>query len=258
MSTGKLTRQSLLLLALTGLLVLLCAGGALGLEPFKITRYLTDQAGLLSQAEGDGIAGWLYDYAQKTGNQLLIVTIPALEGEELTDYAERLFERNRPGEKGKDNGLIMLIAREERKIRLEVGYGLEAAVPDGKAGVIIRDEMTPRFKEGDYYSGIVSGITAIITAISPDYTFSSGETVPIRERKRNNSLPSALVAALIIFLFTTFGSMRERQNHRSRRSRGFSEPWYWGGGGGGFGGGSGGGFSGGGGGFGGGGASGSW
>jgi uncharacterized protein len=251
-------RKLLLVLALTGLMLFFCAGAALSLESIKITRYVTDQAGLLSQTEGERISGLLYDYARKTGNQLLVVTVPGLEGEAITDYAERLFELNRPGEKGKDNGIIMLVARDERKIRLEVGYGLEAIVPDGKAGTIIRDEMTPRFKEGDYYSGIVSGITAIITAISPDYTFSSGETVPIRERKRNNSLPSALVAALIIFLFTTFGSMRERQNHRSRRSRGFSEPWYWGGGGGGFGGGSGGGFSGGGGGFGGGGASGSW
>jgi uncharacterized protein len=264
MSAGRLTRQSLLLLALTGVLVLWCAGAALGLEAFKITRYLSDQAGLLSQAQGDRIAGLLADYAQKTGNQLLVVTVPALEGEELTDYAERLFERNHPGEKGKDNGLIMVIARDERKIRLEVGYGLEAAVPDGKAGTIIRDEITPRFKEGDYYSGIVSGITAIITAVSPDYTFSSGGTLPVRERKRDNSLPSALVVALVIFLFTAFGNMRERQYHRSRRSRGFSEPWYWGGGGGfgggsgGFGGGSDGGFSGGGGGFGGGGAGSSW
>jgi uncharacterized protein len=251
-------RKLLAVLALTGLMLFWCAGAALSLEPIKITKYVTDQAGLLSQTEGERISGLLFDYARKTGNQLLIVTVPGLEGEAITDYAERLFELNRPGEKGKDNGIIMLIARDERKIRLEVGYGLEAVVPDGKAGTIIRDDMTPRFKEGDYYSGIVSGITAIITAVSPDYKFSSGGPA-VREQKRDSSFPSALIVALIIFFITAFGNMRERQNHRYRRSRGFSEPWYWGGGGGGgFGGGSDGGFSGGGGGFGGGGASGSW
>jgi uncharacterized protein len=244
-------------IALTCLFVLVCASMALGLEPFTITRYLTDKAGLLSQAEATQISALLDDYARKTGNQLLIVTVPSLEGDELTGYAEKLFELNQPGEKGKDNGLIMLIARDDRKIRLEVGYGLEAAVPDGKAGTIIRDEITPRFKEGDYYSGIVAGVTAIITAVSPDYAFSSD--LPVRQHKKDTALSPALVVALIIFLITTFGSINDHRNYHSRRRRGFSEPWYWGGGGsGGFGGSSGGGFSGGGGSFGGGGASGSW
>jgi len=235
---------------------------ALGMEPFKVSQYVTDKAGILSESEQEQLSQALYEYAESSGNQILVVTVPSLEGEDLVDFTERVFELNKPGAKGKDNGLILLVAKEDRKIRIEVGYGLEEAVPDGRAGTIIRNEIAPGFQNGDFYGGITAGVYAIIKSITPDYNIEGYQAAPARENQ-DNSFPSALIAALIIAFFSFFSGLRGNRNYQRRYRRGFSETRYWGGGGfgGGFGGGGnsgGGGFSGGGGSFGGGGASGGW
>ncbi len=246
------------------ILVALCSGAALGLEPFAVREYVTDRAGMLSETQRQGLASELWKYDQATGNQILVVTVPSLEDREAVEFTEALFELNQPGQKGKDNGLILFVAQAERKIRIEVGYGLESVVPDGRAGTIIRDEISPRFRAGDFSGGITAGTVAIIRSITPDYRFS--ETAPPAPRpKRDRSFPAAFVVAMIIFgVVTVFGQRDRGQTHRRYR-RGYSEPTYWGGGwpgGGGWSGSnrdrSGGGFRGGGGGFGGGGASGGW
>lgn len=241
---------------------------AFGIEPFKITQYVTDQAGILSESERAQLSQELYSYAKNTSNQILVVTIPGLEvedprlvDEELVDYTEKLFELNKPGVSGKDNGLILLVAVKERKIRIEVGYGLEETVPDGKAGSIIRNEIAPRFQQGDYYGGITAGVYSIIKSITPDYEIEGYQGTPAR-RREGSSFPSALVVALIIVLFTFLSGYQGNRTYHRRYRRGYSETGYWGGRGfgGGFRGGSsgGGGFRGGGGRFGGGGASGGW
>jgi uncharacterized protein len=239
----------------------------MGMEAFKIDQYVTDQAGLLSQGEQVQLSEVLYRYAESTGNQILVVTISSLEGEELAGFTEKLFELNKPGAKGKDNGIILLVAKEERKIRIEVGYGLEEAVPDGRAGTIIREVISPRFQNGDFLGGIAGGVFSIIKSISPDYNIEGYQGTSVRVDK-GNSFPAAFLVALIIVIFSFISSFRSNQTYRRRYRRGYSETNYWGdggfgggffGGGGGFGGGSsGGGFSGGGGSFGGGGASGGW
>lgn len=237
------------------------ATAACGMEAFKISQYVTDRAGVLSQNEQARLSQGLYRYAETTGNQILVVILPGLEGEELIDFTERLFELNRPGVKGKDNGLILLVSLAERQIRIEVGYGLEETVPDGKAGSIIRNEIAPRFQRGDYYGGITAGVYSIIKAITPDYEIEGYQGTPVR-RREGSSLPSAFVVALIIILFTFLSGYQGNRTYHRRYRRGYSETGYWGsrGFGGGFGGGSsgGGGFRGGGGRFGGGGASGGW
>ncbi|NLY75380.1 MAG: TPM domain-containing protein [Firmicutes bacterium] len=235
------------------------AGAAFGLEPFKIDQYVIDRAGILTESQRDQLSNALYQYAQKTENQILVVIVPSLEEEELTDFTERLFELNKPGVKGRDNGAILLIANRERKIRLEVGYGLEEAVPDGRAGLIIREEIAPRFQNGDFYGGITAGVIAVIKAITPDYTFEGSPTARARGEK-GNSFPAAFIAAMIIAFLSIISSRRGGyQTYGRRYYRGYSRPTYWGGRGG-FGSGrsSGGGFRGGGGSFGGGGASGGW
>jgi uncharacterized protein len=252
------------LAAIVALLLLAgMAGAALGLETFKIDRYVTDRAGLLSESENRQLAVMLDQYARDTGNQILVITVPTLENREVVEFTEELFALNRPGQEGKDNGALLLVAKAERKIRIEVGYGLEEALPDGKAGTIIREEISPRFKAGDFSGGITAGVGAMLTAISPDYQFSGlPETRPARRTKRGLSPFSALVLLLIV-IFSSIFNRYDRLNTRRRYRSGYSEPWFWGGGGfGGGGGGSdgfgGGGFGGGGGGFGGGGASGDW
>ncbi len=233
-----------------------------GMEAFKINQYVTDQVGILTESEQTGLSQELYQYAENTGNQILVVIIPSLKGDDLEGFTEKLFEHNKPGLKGKDNGLILLVAKEEQKIRIEVGYGLEESVPDGRAGMIIRNEITPRFQNGDFYGGIRAGVYTIIKSISPDYNIEGYQATPVR-RKKSSSFPSAFIVAMILVLFSFFSSLRNNRNNQRRYRRGYSDTGYWGGGfgsGGGFGGGSsgGGGFSGGGGSFGGGGASGGW
>jgi uncharacterized protein len=246
-------------------LLLGISGSVFGIAPFKIETYVTDKAGLLSETERSELAVKLDEYAKTTSNQILVVTIPSLESEELVNFTEKLFELNKPGQRGKDNGLIFLVALKEHQVRLEVGYGLEDVLPDGKAGAIIRDQVTPSFKNSDYYGGLASGINAIITTITPDYTLSASG--PVRQ-SNDHAFPFAFLVAIVIFFISFLGNLsRGAQNQRNRHRRGFSEPWYWGGGGfggggssggGSFGSGGGGGFSGGGGSFGGGGSSGSW
>lgn len=236
-----------------------------GLQTFKVDQYVTDKAGVLDENQRNYLSQKLNEFAEQTGNQVLVVTIPSLEEDDLVDYSERLFELNKPGQKGKDNGLILLVSMAERKIRIEVGYGLEETVPDGRAGTIIRDVIAPYFKSGDYNGGITAGVAALLGSINPDYqNFLSdsgiSEPAPAKSDK-GNSPGRFLVFAIILILIMVFNG--GNTNHRRRR-RGFSEPYLWGGGSGfggsGFGGGgsSGGGFSSGGGSFGGGGSSGGW
>ena len=243
-------------------LILASTSAVLALKPFKIDNYVTDQAGILAESEAAQLASALDQYHQATGNQLLVVTIPSLEGADLTGFTEELFTLNKPGEKGKDNGLILLISQADRKIRIEVGYGLEGVIPDGKAGAIIRDEISPRFKAGDYNGGITAGLNALVTAITPDYTFAPEVAAPA-QHNRGGASPGSFIVALFIIGFSILGNLFGARNQRRRYRGGFSEPTFWGGGysggGGGFSGGSsGGGFSGGGGSFGGGGSSGGW
>ncbi|HBF36736.1 MAG TPA: hypothetical protein DDW50_05390, partial [Firmicutes bacterium] len=224
------------------LLLVVASGSAFGMSPFKIDSYVTDKAQLLSENERGELASRLDKYARDTGNQLLVVTIPSLENEELTDFTENLFKLNKPGQKGKDNGLIFLVALKEHQVRIEVGYGLEAVLPDGKTGAIIREQITPFFKSNDYYGGLSSGVDAMIAAISPKYVGGNPSSIPVR-KSSDHAFPFAFLVAVVIFFISIFGNIgRSARQQHYRHRRGFSEPWYWGGGGGGF---SGGGFGGG-------------
>lgn len=201
------------------------------LEPFTVNQYVTDRAGLLAPAEAAQLAQVLYEYAQSTGNQLLVITIPSLEGREPVEFTEALFELNQPGQQGKDNGLIFFVAKQERKIRIEVGYGLEEAVPDGKAGTIIRQTIAPRFKTGDFSGGIFSGVHALIQAITPGYQINNlPEAGSDRSRSGQRGFsPLALIVAFLIIIFSNLFHRNNRQIYR-RYQRGYSEPGpFWGG-----------------------------
>ena len=169
---------------------------------------------------------------------------PSLEGLEIEEYSMAVAEVWKVGHKGLDNGVILTVAPNERKVRIEVGYGLEGVIPDAIASRIVRDTILPEFRSGDFEAGIVAGTSAVLAA-------ASGEYAPPRpqSRDRGQRRSSPLMSLLwIVIVFMALGS------------RGiFFLPFLLGGGGrgGGFGGG-GGGFGGGGGGFGGGGASGGW
>jgi uncharacterized protein len=212
--------------------------------------YVTDRAHLLSSRTERELDNFLRSFEDSDSTQIVVLTIPSLEGEALDEYSLRVAETWGVGQKGRDNGALLLVARDDRKMRIEVGYGLEGRLTDLMAGRIVDNVIAPRFRQGDFDGGIVAGVDAMVQAVRGEY-----QGTPSRTGSRKRS-PFGL-----LFLLFFVGPLLLRfflPHSRSRRSG----IWYggYGGRGGGFGGGGfgGGGFSGGGGGFGGGGASGSW
>jgi len=225
-------------------LVLPAAAEALDIP--RSEGYVTDRANLLSGSTVVRLDQALADFERSDSTQIAILTIPSLEGEVLEEYSLKVAEDWKIGQKGKDNGALLLIAKAEHKIRIEVGYGLEGRLTDLLAGRIIDNEITPRFKQGDFDGGIRAGVAAMMEAVRGEY---QGTGRPATRHKRNPW------GTLLLLLFLGPGMMFLRSPRGRGRHGGFWFGGFGGGGGGGFGGG---GFGGGGGGFGGGGSSGGW
>ncbi len=234
--------------------VLLALGAAAALDvPPAPQGRVSDYAGLLSPSDRARLEDRLAGIERATSNQFVVAIFRSLEGDSLEDFSIRLAEAWKVGRKGRDNGLILLLFTEDRKVRIEVGYGLEGAIPDILAGQVIRQVLAPRFREGDYAGGLLAAVDALDRA-------SRGEFEALPERRPARA-PAPLVGLLPLLAFVALGVLaaRRRSSVMGGRRRGAGGIWWigpWGGfGGGGFGVG---GFSGGGGGFGGGGASGGW
>jgi uncharacterized protein len=212
-----------------------------------LTTYVTDDAGVLPAGIRESLNTRLEAFDKQTSTQVVVVALSSLNGEPLEEASRRIVIRNRMGRKGKDNGVLLLIVRDERKIRIEVGRGLEGVLTDALSSQIIRKEIVPHFKANDYPGGITAGVEAIMAATRNEYTAdpSGGE-----------SGEGGNIGVIIAIMIVAFIMSRMRSGLR----RGGIFPPMGGFGGGSFGGGSfgGGGFSGGGGSFGGGGASGGW
>lgn len=137
--------------------------------PPKPTGYVNDRAALLSAATRNQLERELKTFEAETSNQIVVVTIASLEEENLEDFSIRLAEQWKIGQKGKDNGVILLISREDRAARIEVGYGLEGALPDLTAKLIIERELLPRFREGKFDEGVQRAVQAVIAATKGEY-----------------------------------------------------------------------------------------
>ncbi len=148
----------LILLALTH-----CAHA--DLEVPYLTGRVNDNAGILSDDSKWTLGETLKAHETHYGNQIAILTIPSLEGENIEDYAVRVFTAWKLGQKGVDNGVLILVAPNDRRMRIEVGYGLEPTLTDGMAGQIIRSTMTPKFKNNDYDGGILDGTREVISVL---------------------------------------------------------------------------------------------
>ena len=238
---------------LPGLIFFLLCVPVFALEvPERPDGRVSDQTGTLSRGEIAALDQKLAAFERQTTNQIAVLLIPSLAGDNLEDYSIRLGEKWKIGQKGKNNGAILLVVKNDRKLRIEVGYGLEGTLPDALAGSIIRNEIAPPFKEGQLYRGIDAGVTAIMAATKGEYK------APKKRAHRSQGIPwLAFLPFLFVLAIFAVNLMGRKRHYHSGGSRG----WSSGGGffGGGFSGGdSGGGFSGGGGDFGGGGASGDW
>jgi uncharacterized protein len=221
-----------------------------------------DEAHILSQDFTNRLEAYLKSGEDTTSNQIAVLVIPTLDDYPIEDYTLKVSEKWKLGQKGKDNGVLLFIAVNDRKVRIEVGYGLEGVLTDALSSQIIRNEIAPYFRQGNYEDGIAAGVQAINKAINGEYK--ADRKTSTRTQGRGSVLP-----VFIVFLFIFLMIILRGGGRRGGRGGGWSSRGGWfppiGGGffGGGFGGGGGfsgggGGFSGGGGGFGGGGSSGSW
>jgi len=223
---------------------------------------VNDYASVMRRDQIQALESRLARFEQDTGYQVVVLTVPTLEGEDIEGFSIRVAETWKIGKKGFDNGVILVVAVKDRRLRLEVGYGLEGVLPDAIAKRITSEYMVPYFRAQDYGGGIIAGIDAILKVIGKEPLAPSARQKAQSQGSRLESLAMLAITLGLLFMlaWSSIGSRRRNQIWSTRRRN--DPPIFWGGGGFGgdpFGGGDiGGGFSGGGGGFGGGGASDSW
>ncbi len=220
-------------------------------------KMVHDEAGILQPNTVRALENFIAQQTDTTSNQIGVYIIPSLEGEILEDYAVRVFKDWGLGQKGRDNGVLLLIAVNDRQVKIEVGYGLEGALTDLTASRIIRNEIAPRFRQNQYDDGVTAAVLAINQAIKGEYT-NDGATDTRPQGKGKSPLFTLLMIVLIIIFLSRRGGGGGGRGGGYRRGAWFG-PMIGGGGFGSGGGSWGGGGNFGGGGFsGGGGASGSW
>jgi uncharacterized protein len=263
--------RALRLAAALVLAALTTAGAAFGKDvPPPPTQWFTDQAGLVSSTDASALNEKLRNFEQQSGAQFVIYIFKSLDGDPLEDFTIRCATKWKVGNKKYDNGLILFVFAQERKIRIEVGYGLEGSVTDAVASRVERQQMTPRFRTGDYAGGLNAAADYLMTTIT------KGEPAhePVNPQSGSSSrghitgdpIAFPLSCGFLLLLFAALVVLPRLFLPRRGSGCGgcFWPLFFLGGGsrgstfGGGWGGGGGGGFSGGGGGFGGGGASGGW
>ena len=248
---------------LAGVVLLAAALVAHALTFPALTGRVVDEAGILDAATRQSLTDKLAAVEGKSGDQLVVVTLKSLQDTSIDDYGYQLGRHWGVGQKGKNNGAILIVAPTERKVRIEVGYGLEGALTDAVTRLIIQNAIIPRFRANDFPGGIVRGVDDIIQVMSGD-----AEEFKRRAAQRPDNAPQSVDIASIILIalviFIIFMAMRGGGGGfgpGARRRGGYMGPIFIPSGGSwssGSSGGGGGGFSGGGGSFGGGGSSGSW
>jgi uncharacterized protein len=223
----------------------------------KLPGRILDQAGLINAATEQRINKLLAGHEQASSNQVIVVTLKDLQGYSIEQAGVDMGRAWGVGQKDQDNGILLILAQAERKVRIEVGYGLEGTITDAVSATIVQQIMLPMFKQGDINGGLLAGTQAIVTALGGQFV------APQAKSKRSGS---GLPSLIFLFIFMAAGAMNRLGAPSAGKGgrRGRSGLWLLplmllgGGGGRGHGGGGFGGFSGGGGGFGGGGASGGW
>ena len=234
------------------------------------TSYFNDYAHVVSPATAERLNSTLQDFERQTSDQVVVAVYPKMQSESpIDDYAVRVFRAWGIGQKAKNNGALLLVFIQDRKMFLQTGYGLEGALPDALCKRIIDEQIAPRFKAGDYQGGLSAGVNSILAAIRGEYQ-GTGRTVYEQHQRGGGGqlIPIIFIIVLILLIFGLRGLLFAGTLYRGRGSYGWGGGGWgggnWGGGGGwggdssGGGGFSGGGFMGGGGSTGGGGAGGSW
>ncbi len=236
-----------LIISIVFVFLLLAGGIVFADSKIEFNGFICDNANLLTPAVENEINTFLLDLQKKTTADVAVVTLNSLDGRSIEETALNIGRNNKIGAKGKNNGAVILVAPNERKMRIEIGYGLEGAITDAHAGRIRDNDMLPYFARGEYENGILRGSYTLASDIAKSYgeTISSSENIPPPAASGNDTdLLFLIILIVIISLSFRGGFFPIFIGSGFSSGRGFS--------GGGFGG------VGGGGGFGGGGASGGW
>lgn len=184
------------------LLILLFSFPAAALEVPSLQGRVNDNAGILSASTESLLESRLSELEKSDSTQIVILTIPSLKGESLEEFSLRTVEAWKIGQQRVDNGAMLLIARDDRKLRIEVGYGLEGTLTDLTAGRIIRNVITPQFRNGNYDQGVIDGVEAMISAVRGAY---QAGVVPELPSSPKGNFGEMMIALMFILFF--FGSL---------------------------------------------------
>jgi uncharacterized protein len=183
------------------LLAAILAAPAAALDVPALSGRVNDHAALLSPAASEALTKTLKDFETRTGHQIAVLTVSSLEGEPLEPYSLKVIRAWGLGRKGANDGVLFLIAKSDRKLRIEVGHGLEGSLPDALAGRIIQETVVPRFKAGDYEGGIAAGAAAIIAATDGTYV------PPPVQRRKLDPFELAVKLFMSLFVFSILGRL---------------------------------------------------
>ncbi|WP_423373297.1 TPM domain-containing protein [Dyella nitratireducens] len=160
----------------------------------KLTRHITDLTGTLSPQQIDQLDAQLVNLEKQKGAQLVVLMVGSTQPDDIEDYSLRVSEANKVGRKGTDDGVLLFIAKNDRRVRIEVGYGLEGAIPDAAAARIIREYIAPKFRSNDYFGGISDAVGALTQLIN-------GEPLPPPVRGNEEHHGSNLQGMFFIAVF---------------------------------------------------------
>lgn len=173
-----------------------------------LTGRVVDQVGLLSSTVHDELEKLLARHETETSNQVVVLTLLSLQGYDITDYGYQLGRYWKVGQKEHNNGVILIVAPKERRVRIEVGYGLEGSLTDALSNNIIQTQILPHFRQKKYETGIVAGAQAILAAITGSYE--------PKERSGEKSIAPAFVFLLLMLLFLLMVYLQDRRGYPQR------------------------------------------
>ena len=212
----QVLRRARTLLLLTAWLVCLVSS-AFGLDVPKLQGYVNDYAGLISTETRASLEAELKNFEATDSTQIVVLTIPSLQGEDIEGFSIRVAEAWKIGQKVKDNGVIFLVAKEDKKMRIEVGRGLEGRLTDLMAGRIIDLVIKPRFKRDDFDGGVTAGVASLIDATRGEFKAEEKDS-----RKETQPFQSSwlflLVAVILVFLFLSSARRRAKPGNWAAQS----------------------------------------
>ena len=175
-----------------------------------LTGRVVDDAHVLKPQTVAELTAKLADLETKTGRQLVVATVPDLQGDDIEDYSNQLFRKWDLGQKGQNNGVLFLVSPGEHKVRIEVGYGLEPTITDALSSAILHEQVLPKFRTGDVEGGIVDGTNTLITQLGADPATAAAQVTRATHASRPHGNPFGAIFGLVIFFLVISSLFRRR------------------------------------------------